>query len=586
MNFPEWCLHMMQKPYLSLTHLTNSQYRNNILEWQKKLDTRIIHPRQILWHIQKNCCEVPRCLCGNNLSWHPDKRQYRQYCSKKCTAKYTVELAQNTCRQKYGAAHYSKTPEFIEKVKATCQEKFQTDFYSQTPEFLDRIRQTNLENLGVEFPAQNLQIQDKIKATSNERWGTDTPLQSNIVKAKIAETNIARYGVHNPLLNQDIKNKIKQTTQARYSCENPMQSPQVKNKSRQTRQHNHYRPETLTKIHDPQWLQEQNAQGKSLGQIAQDLGTSGGNVSQLFRRYNLTVHRHFSSALEAEVAEYFSQQNIEVQIGNRKIISPWEIDIWFPQYKLGVEINGAYWHTETQGKHREYHLQKTQKAHEQGVKLLQFFDWEIKNKKTIVLDKISHSMMLHKRQGARTLNIVILSHQQAQEFFQRNHLQGSCMSKIKLGLQNDQGEILAAMTFGASRYNQNYTWELLRFACKNGWAVSGAATRLLQYFTKNYCQAGEVIVSYCNRRWSQGDLYKHMGFQQQALSPPSYYYVTASGQYAGTRQAWQKHTLQEKLPIYDHKLTEHENMLANGYHRVWDCGQFVFTKTLPAHKQV
>jgi very-short-patch-repair endonuclease len=577
MSLGDWCLHMLQKPYISLQHLITSEYHEEIHQWQQKLGGCITNPRQILWHINQDTDQIPHCPCGNTVSWHPDQRKYRQYCSKKCTGKYTAALAQETCRQKYGVDHYSQTQEYCQKVKATSQDKFQADHYSKTAEFATRVKQTNLKNLGVEFPIQNSQVREKTQRTNNQRWGSDSPLQSPLVKEKIAKTNLSRWGVGNPLANQDVKNKVKQTTLSRYGCENPMQSEDIKKKSQQTRQINHYSPEALTKIHNPKWLQEQNAQGKSLGQIAQDLGTSGGNVSQLFRRYNLTVHRHFSSALEADIADYFSQQNITVQIGNRKIIAPWEIDIWFPEHNLGVEINGAYWHKESQGKHRGYHLQKTQQAEQKGIQLLQFFDWEIQNNKKVVLDKICHELKLHKSLGARTLKIANLSSQQAVDFFQQNHLQGSCMSRIKLGLCDSQGEIFAAMTFGASRYSKKYNWELLRFACKQGYSVAGAASKLLKYFVKNHCQNGETIVSYCNRRWSQGRLYHQLGFHLESVSPPSYYYVTANGEYAGTRQAWQKHKLALKLDRYNPQLTEHENMAAHGFDKVWDCGQLVFT---------
>ena len=36
----------------------------------------------------------------------------------------------------------------------------------------------------------------------------------------------------------------------------------------------------------------------------------------------------------------------------RQIIKPYELDIYFPEYKLAVEYNGSYWHTREKSKER------------------------------------------------------------------------------------------------------------------------------------------------------------------------------------------------------------------------------------------
>ncbi len=39
---------------------------------------------------------------------------------------------------------------------------------------------------------------------------------------------------------------------------------------------------------------------------------------------------------------------------------------------------------------------------------------------------------------------------------------------------------------------------------------------------------------------------------------------------------FQKHKLKDKIDIYDSELTEYQNMLNNGYDRIWDCGNCTF----------
>jgi len=47
----------------------------------------------------------------------------------------------------------------------------------------------------------------------------------------------------------------------------------------------------------------------------------------------------------------------------------------------------------------------------------------------------------------------------------------------------------------------------------------------------------------------------------------------------GSRQQWQKHLLKGKLKIYDEQMSANMNTKVNGYYRLWDCGQYVYTLT-------
>ena len=211
---------------------------------------------------------------------------------------------------------------------------------------------------------------------------------------------------------------------------------------------------------------------------------------------------------------------------------------------------------------------------------MQFFDWEYFNNSDLIIDKISHLINTNKKIGARQLTINVVPNKVANNFFELNHLQGPCRSSISIGLFDNKGQLLSAASFGNSRYNKRYNHELLRFASLRGTAVVGAAGRLLKYYIQNHVKSNESIVSYCNRRWSTGNLYKTLGFKLDHISKPGYYYITKSGKYVGNRQLWQKHMLSKKLLTFDPNLTEWENMQANGYTRVWDCGNLVYTMTI------
>jgi hypothetical protein len=96
---------------------------------------------------------------------------------------------------------------------------------------------------------------------------------------------------------------------------------------------------------------------------------------------------------------------------------------------------------------------------------------------------------------------------------------------------------------------------------------------LFQYFIKNYWN-NQQIISYADRRWSNGNLYNNLGFKFSHNSPPNYWYIIDDK--LVHRVNYQKHKLKDKLEYFDTELTEWENMQMNGFDRIWDCGNMVF----------
>ena len=82
-------------------------------------------------------------------------------------------------------------------------------------------------------------------------------------------------------------------------------------------------------------------------------------------------------------------------------------------------------------------------------------------------------------------------------------------------------------------------------------------------------------MSYADKRWSDGKLYHSLGFVEEKDSSPAYWYVKDGICYS--RVQFQKHKLSEILNSCDETLSENENMKNNGYHKVYDCGNKVFT---------
>ena len=568
-----WSLNKLKRE-----HLESSQHNQEFADICAAL--QIDNPRQVLWHAMHDQ-PIPSCACGNRLAWHADRREYRTYCSKRCTAIYSQGKARDTNLKRRGVPHHSQTQSYRDKVKQTSLTRFGSTHYSKTDQFRQSVIATNQARFGVDHPAQDATIRNKISQTTFENHGVYNPMHSDALKAKQVATNMVRYGKSNPLAADEIKSKVSSTMIERYGHHYPMLVPEIASAAGRTRKVNHYSAYAYEKIHDKDWLSEQNQSGKSIGEIADELRISSSNLCKYFHGHGLDIKKHFRSAMERDIAQYLENLGISITCNSRRVISPFEIDIWIPSAGLGIELNGAYYHSELQGKTQHYHLSKTQAAAQAGINLLQFFDWEVFAKRDIILDKICHSLGRSNSVGARKLKLATVDKQTAWRFFESNHLQGACAASTVLGLFDQDGTLLSAMSFGKSRYTNRYQYELLRFCCALGVSVPGAASRFLKHFMQEIAVRGDKIVSYCNRRWSNGGLYEKIGFTQTHVTPPGYYYIQRNGQYAGTRQQWQKHLLKDKLNRFDENLSEAENMLNNGYTRVWDCGQLVYEMTIP-----
>jgi len=136
------------------------------------------------------------------------------------------------------------------------------------------------------------------------------------------------------------------------------------------------------------------------------------------------------------------------------------------------------------------------------------------------------------------------------------------------------------MTFGKRRIalgkkeSKDGEYELLRFCTLSNFNITGIASKLLKYFERNYNST--KIITYADRRWSQGQLYHNLGFELTHISKPNYWYIIKDVR--KHRFNFRKNILENKLKLFDNNISEYQNMQLNGFTRIWDCGNYVFAK--------
>jgi len=579
---------LSNKKRLKLQNLLDSRLGDRFSDIASAINSS--EARQILYHYFLDSYEIPRCVCGNRLKWHPDLRQYRKYCSVSCTAKYSVDEKKQKNLVELGVEWHSQTKSWREQIRETSLSKFGVEHYAKSQDFLDRVASTSLARFGVDHPMRSDRVRSKLRETNLQKYGVDNPIKSPAIKEKIKKTNQERYGFENPLSSPEVKERVSRSNLERYGYFNPASSPEIRKKIVETLKQNHYRPDTLIKIQDPDYLRNQHHDlNKPIWKIADDLGVSASNLSKYFQKYDIPVIIRSSSSIEEKIKNHYNIQQVVIEQNVRHLIHPKEIDLYFPDHLLGIEINGCYWHSEKYNKDKNYHLRKTDQIAEKGMTLLQFWDIEIEESWEKIINIIDGYLGFHQRLAARKTTVVDLSSKEKSDFLGKNHLQGDVNSRINLGLRTSEGELVMVATFGVPRFTKKRStekFELLRLCSKKQLRVVGGAGKLFKYFVHNHLKDEDSVISYCDRRYSQGDVYRKLGFELRSISPPGFFYIDQRGNYSGTRYQWQKHLLKDKLENFDPGLTADENMKNHGYEKVWDCGQLVFSYTKnPLHKE-
>lgn len=281
------------------------------------------------------------------------------------------------------------------------------------------------------------------------------------------------------------------------------------------------------------------------------------------------VDSSLTSKAEDEIASWLESLGERVVRNSRRVIKPLEVDLWLPERNLAIEHDGLYWHSEAV-KPNNYHAKKQGLADAAGVRLLQVLEDEWidhrEKVKAIILLALGRAERLH----ARKLRLQPVSAPKARAFYDLHHLQGFS-GGTHAGLYRE-GELVACATLGRSRFGRGL--ELIRYATA-GCAVVGGLARLMRALTS----PGDVVTSYCDRRWFTGQAYKAAGFKYEGTSAPGYSWVKGSRRLS--RHKFQKRRISEVVPGADLRMTEVEIAQAAGYLRLFDAGhlRFVYTRT-------
>ena len=167
----------------------------------------------------------------------------------------------------------------------------------------------------------------------------------NLIKEKAKQTIRERYGVDNYTQTLDFKNKFRETQLLKYGVENPVQSEIVKNKIKST------------------------------------------NLKRYGVEQNLNlIHISPVQKLELDVLQFLkSIFNGKIETSKWGLISRYQLDIYIPDLKLAIEVNGDYWHQKDYLKDKCFkQLNKTNLCEQKGIRLIHIWEHEWHSNKEFI----------------------------------------------------------------------------------------------------------------------------------------------------------------------------------------------------------
>ena len=275
---------------------------------------------------------------------------------------------------------------------------------------------------------------------------------------------------------------------------------------------------------------------------------------------------------QLEIAEFLGKTT-EVILEKRLSESNKRLDMFLPEHSLAVEYHGLVWHSTKFSTEPRKDFIKHQLASSEGIRTIHIYEDEWKFKRDVVERTLLSAIRHLPKIGARKTEAKEVGVEEANAFFNKNHLQGEPNSSVFLGLYLS-GELVSCMSFGVARSVRRNTdpqlWELQRYA--SSCTVVGGASKLLSMFVRmGLCH---TIISYSDTRLFSGGMYEKLGFSLEHETKPDYCYVSTSVSDGRLHKSkFQRKHLAKKLKTFDPSKSESQNCFDNGWYQLFDCGK-------------
>lgn len=511
-----------------------------------------------------------------------------------CNSKKCAQAKREESQIKlYGVKNYGGSKESLEKHKKTCLERYGVENTSVLPEIKEKIKNTNLKRYGKTSYLGTKECKAAAKEKAQELYGVDNFSKSDVVKQKIKESNLKNNGAEYPMQSEKIREKSKKTCLEKYGCENANQCKEIRERQNETllKRYGSKHPLQIKKFKEKQEatllknygvtipLHSEECKQKSKETCIKKYGvTNPLQNKDIFRKALETKKKNYGSyypvfkTTESSIRNWLNNFGFSFK-PDIEVLDGRELDMFDKNLSLAIEYCGLFWHKENPSGSRDknYHFKKYKDCLDAGIHLITIFEDEWHNRKKQCQNFLKSKIKIFdKKIFARKCESRQISRKEAARFYEENHIQGSSQGLLVAYGLFHQEELLGVMSLGR-HHRDSSKITLDRFCVKEGHHIAGGASKLFKFCKEWALQKGcSKIISWSDNRWSDGNVYKVLGFKLEQELPPDYSYVNTKNP---NKIRINKQSQSKKRTNCPEGKTEHEWCLERGLARIWDCGK-------------
>ena len=268
-----------------------------------------------------------------------------------------LQRTEATNMDSYGCKAPTQNPEVVDRGRQTCLRKFEVDNYFKSAKFKEQRRVTMLDKYKVEHNMQNPECRAKAMAT----WKINFELEEDGVW--ITSIPAVRKSINDALLESCGAESFVQSEKFREIMD--QKDPRF-SKIREFRDD----PNA-----DPEGIIDYVTENYSPSQARIYLKELG-----IKQPTNYLTEVKLCNLLESMEIGYIHNAKKDHGVYNAND-EYYELDVYIPEFKLGIEINGLAYHSTNfsrygNPKSKDYHFEKFKAFHESGILMISFTDYE------------------------------------------------------------------------------------------------------------------------------------------------------------------------------------------------------------------
>jgi hypothetical protein len=449
------------------------------------------------------------------------------------------------------------------KIKSTNRMRYGSDNPYASPIIKQAIRDHWREQAGVDNAQQVPWIRAKTLRTMRERYGGNGSLCSSEVREKMKKTNIERYGYDNP--SKDPKRKAAIRAQAERDGYWPGFSEESKKKRRATNLLRYGYPELYL---SPD-IQQRILQGQK-------------------RSFGLSKR----SSIESTLSSFFTSIGLrskddcpdkyDYRCNDRSVITPYELDFYFPNLHLAIEVSPAYTHHSNQGRvgsvrpePKRYHEHKMQACARLGITLITLSDKNFDKRqleiitlpflKMKILGRAERTWYGRETTVERVTSKNAIRH--LRSFLDTYHFDGSTRSSIWYAVKSRDREILGVASL---RRGPHHVLELARLCWLPDVQVRYGLSKICAAIFRDFPEES-ALLSFSDNDMGSGASYQAAGFIFMGESGPKLSYINPHNPF--DTYSWRAATSQSSINGVISRVLPSPRVMSND-----EATQFMETK--------